>query len=462
MYQPENRAGTINVLVSRRIKSSISGLLLLKHLPNGCKSIDTDGHRGYGLGFEALRIGGQTFGSSGGIIRNMNPPFDESGYEDESMVTKEQVILGYQLVLEREPESVGVIEEKMKCGTTLDLLEELLKSDEFLQKNGGRKLNYGLSVKNKIIEICLGNNASLPGVDTAETLPDLLNTILSSETFLSRRHVFDGDRLWRFLGAPAMRVDVDVDDVSKNRLRSLVEGVWHHLGENDPYWSVMSDEQFRGELENEKLDLFYASGEIEARFLIKTLERNGIDRGSVDSVLEYGCGVGRVTNWLCKEFFDAEIVGVDISSAHLKRAERRIEVVDKLNNFKPYHIANLAALDNLPKFHVGYSRIVLQHNPPPIIKSILDALLGSLKENGLLVLQIPVYAENYRFDCQEYIKTDGWCGRGEFEIHVLPQKNVHDSIEKYGCRLLEVFPDQSVGKSDWLSLFFVIQKRCAE
>lgn len=51
------------------------------------------------------------------------------------MVTIEQVIWAFRLLLEREPESYKVIVEKMKCHSLDSLIQEFLKSEEFQEKH---------------------------------------------------------------------------------------------------------------------------------------------------------------------------------------------------------------------------------------------------------------------------------------------------------------------------------------
>jgi hypothetical protein len=51
------------------------------------------------------------------------------------MVSREQVIELYRLILDREPESDGVVNEKRKATSAAKVAAEMLKSDEFFTKN---------------------------------------------------------------------------------------------------------------------------------------------------------------------------------------------------------------------------------------------------------------------------------------------------------------------------------------
>lgn len=58
------------------------------------------------------------------------------------MVSREQVIELYQLILDREPESEAVVNEKRNAPSALNLAVEMLKSEEFFTKNRERLKIY--------------------------------------------------------------------------------------------------------------------------------------------------------------------------------------------------------------------------------------------------------------------------------------------------------------------------------
>lgn len=51
------------------------------------------------------------------------------------MIDREEVVWGYKLLLEREPESEIVIREKLKCGSSRALVDEIICSGEFREKH---------------------------------------------------------------------------------------------------------------------------------------------------------------------------------------------------------------------------------------------------------------------------------------------------------------------------------------
>lgn len=51
------------------------------------------------------------------------------------MISKEQVVLLYRRILDRDPESEAVIQEKRLSANSADVAIEMLMSEEFLKKN---------------------------------------------------------------------------------------------------------------------------------------------------------------------------------------------------------------------------------------------------------------------------------------------------------------------------------------
>jgi hypothetical protein len=109
-------------------------------------------------------------------------------------------------------------------------------------------------------------------------------------------------------------------------------------------------------------------------------------------------------------------------------------------------------------FELWFSRIVLQHNPPPIAAMILRRALGLLAPGGLAVFQVPTHAIGYRFRVAEYV--NGLGQPGGIEMHVLPQPVVFDIVRDCACEPREVLEDFSAGPSgSWNSTTFVVRKR---
>jgi 2-polyprenyl-3-methyl-5-hydroxy-6-metoxy-1,4-benzoquinol methylase len=244
----------------------------------------------------------------------------------------------------------------------------------------------------------------------------------------------------------------DHDDLQ--RLFAHIQETWQHLGETEPHWSVLSTEQFsRTSIEQTK-GTFYASGKSSAEALFATLKRNGLDPAAFRTCLEYGCGVGRVTRWLAARF--DRVVAYDISQAHLESA--RAYLADHgVQNVQFHHVSQVEEMAQLPPVDVIYSVIVLQHNPPPIIRMIIGAFLRALNKGGVAYFQVPTYRTGYRFSLPEYLSQEGQ--RGHIEMHVLPQKHIFDLVAGEGARMVEILEDNWTGaRGGEVSNTFLIQR----
>ncbi len=164
-----------------------------------------------------------------------------------------------------------------------------------------------------------------------------------------------------------------------------LEGIWEAHARYDPLWAILSDPAKKNR--GWEIDRFFASGQREVRFLLRDLEVAGIDVLRRD-VLDFGCGIGRLTQALSLHF--EHVVGVDISPT-------MIELAEELNSSgpNPHRVRfirnpsdDLAVLST-EAYDFVYTNIVLQHIPPALMKSYLREFLRVLRTGGVLVFQLP-------------------------------------------------------------------------
>jgi hypothetical protein len=94
------------------------------------------------------------------------------------------------------------------------------------------------------------------------------------------------------------------------------------------------------------------------------------------------------------------------------------------------------------KFDVAYSKIVLQHNPPPVMYELLRGLLSVINLGGVAYFQIPTYCISYNFSVDHYMKKDNL---HEMEMHFMPQNLLFKLIESSGCIVLDIREDDAIG-----------------
>lgn len=251
--------------------------------------------------------------------------------------------------------------------------------------------------------------------------------------------------------AGKLRID-EADDIQKNAIFEKTVSAWKKLGEEEPYWSVITHNQYKMEnMDSKCKEAFYKSGILKAQEIVRTLVRNGFVSEPKElkgcSIIEYGCGCGRVTMSLSDIF--GKVVAVDISPGNLGIAQSL-----ELDNTEFVMIEDMNDYPNLPMADVVYSYIVLQHNTPPVMEYILNSMLGRLKSGGVAIFQIPTYRRDYTFNVEEYMKR---VNHG-MEMHVFPQQKIFEIADENHCIPKECFPDNCTGLSD-CSMRFVFQKR---
>ncbi len=160
---------------------------------------------------------------------------------------------------------------------------------------------------------------------------------------------------------------------------------WELWGRYEPYFGVITDEKYKRAalVEQAYLD-FFDSGDLHVKFVMDFIQRTMITDFTPESVLDFGCGVGRTLIPFAR--LAKSVHGSDVSTTML--AEARINcdnhMVTNVNLFK--------TTDSLEEitgpYDLIHSFIVFQHIPIPRGLTILRNLIAFLKPNGVLALQI--------------------------------------------------------------------------
>jgi len=168
-------------------------------------------------------------------------------------------------------------------------------------------------------------------------------------------------------------------------LHSALAGVhtgWETLGAVDPLWAIRTDPSRRGGAWH--VDDLFETGEREVAFTMARLATLGVPRRR-SRALDFGCGVGRVTQALASEY--ALVVGVDVAASMIERAralDRSGGRVRYVQNTEP----DLGRFDDRD-FDLVYSKLVLQHMPPALGLAYLAELARLVGPGGALVVQVP-------------------------------------------------------------------------
>lgn len=241
---------------------------------------------------------------------------------------------------------------------------------------------------------------------------------------------------------PPMRVELTDDPAVLDALFAKTVAQWEHLGQTEPYWSVLTSDRYYIDTFHQSRDAFFATGEVEVQAFESTVARAGLSLPPNARCLELGCGVGRVTAALAKRFH--EVVAVDVSQPHLNIAKQELEKFQFANNINYQLLRQLKKIQTLGRFDVIYTKIVLQHNPPPVINYILKSMLNSLNPGGIALFQVPVYRAGYSFDINKYLNKEE---SEVMDMHFFSHTDLFELIQNSNCSIRELREDDAIGIS---------------
>lgn len=165
------------------------------------------------------------------------------------------------------------------------------------------------------------------------------------------------------------------------RVRNTDED-WRSIADHHPYYGVLAHERF---LEPQPDDLveFFASGEQDVAHFRAVIERQ-FGAFAPNSVLDFGCGVGRLTIPLAKVAGSA--TGVDIAEGMLALARQHTAEAS-------LHIDFVKDIPSGQQFDWVNTYIVLQHIPPARGYAIIAKLWAAVARGGMLSFHVTTYKD---------------------------------------------------------------------
>jgi SAM-dependent methyltransferase len=160
---------------------------------------------------------------------------------------------------------------------------------------------------------------------------------------------------------------------------------WEYFGANDPYWAVVTLDQFRrAKLDADARRKFFEIGEAQVAHVFEVIPTHLDPKFAPARALDFGCGVGRMVIPLAARC--ASVFGVDVSQSMLREArhncdERGIRNVTLLPSDD-----DLSAIGE--RFDLVNTFIVLQHIPCGRGSRILARLVELLDQGGVGVIHV--------------------------------------------------------------------------
>jgi ubiquinone/menaquinone biosynthesis C-methylase UbiE len=224
-------------------------------------------------------------------------------------------------------------------------------------------------------------------------------------------------------------------------MRSLQElqGNWEGLAQSDPLWAICTDPGKR----NRRWDReeFFATGRREVATVLKSVAECGVKIDHHLPALDFGCGVGRLTQALSAHF--PECWGVDISPTMVRLA-REFSQDRPQCRFLLNHGDRLEELAN-NYFGFIYSSIVLQHIAPEYSRRYIAELIRVLRPGGVLVFQLPdklragpLKIARARLALRTRLRSLLGGRPYAIEMHCVREAEVRRIVEQSGARVVDV------------------------
>jgi 2-polyprenyl-3-methyl-5-hydroxy-6-metoxy-1,4-benzoquinol methylase len=155
---------------------------------------------------------------------------------------------------------------------------------------------------------------------------------------------------------------------------------WDKLGQEDAMWAILTDPNKKGR--KWTAEEFFASGEQQIDSTLKSLADKGI-RINFGTALDFGCGVGRLSQALARHF--SEVHGVDIAPSMIEQARQFNRYPDKVT----YHVNSSSDLKRFPdqKFDFICTYIVLQHIQGNFVLQYVREFVRTLRPGGVATFQ---------------------------------------------------------------------------
>jgi SAM-dependent methyltransferase len=222
---------------------------------------------------------------------------------------------------------------------------------------------------------------------------------------------------------------------------------WDELGATDPLWAILTVPEYKGNRWD--VEEFFRSGQVAVAEL---LGRIGGQLGlpvQHRRALDFGCGVGRLTQALADHFDDAH--GVDIAPSMIESARRSNRAGERCT----YHLNERDDLEIFEDAHFDFvlSEIVLQHMRPQYALRYIGEFVRVLSPGGLLIFQAPYESVNPTSAPGPWDPNAG----PRIDMFATPLADVVATVGQAGGRLLRV-EETEISGPEWRSYRYAVTR----
>lgn len=334
----------------------------------------------------------------------------------DAILSEQAVQDAFRLILGRLPESPEVLAFHRRARSEAALRRTLISSREFAAQY-----------------------AEISATKLAQAEPSAEALAADEAKHPDERPGTSGLKLARGILPEMGPVETEIAGEAAAALWARVSRSWQAMGETAAHWSVLTHDLFKPEAFEANRQTFEGTAEVEGLLMDGALERIASPDPKTLRAIEIGCGVGRATRALARRF--GHVTGLDISASHLAVAERELAAAGH-ENVTLRRMTRVEDYGDLGSYDAIYSRLVLQHNPPPVQAAILAQVFAGLAPGGIALFQVVTYGRHYSYSVAEDLARQG----NGMEMHVLPQGEVFRLMAEGGLVPLEVQEDFAAGR----------------
>ena len=234
---------------------------------------------------------------------------------------------------------------------------------------------------------------------------------------------------------------------------------WDLFASRDPLWAILT----HPDRTNSRWDIreFFETGVWEignSLEQVQALHPNLRKRRALD----FGCGVGRLTQPLAQHF--EQVYGVDISASMIRQAND----YNKYGSRCQYVVNRKDDLRIFPDEHFDfiYSNITLQHMPPRYSRRYIAEFVRVLAPDGALLFQIPSRARDtgttmigrasrtfyYRFLWDILHPSTPYMG-----MYGVPKHEVVRLVARHGGQAIHIAPDPAA-EPEWEGYRYLVTR----
>jgi len=233
---------------------------------------------------------------------------------------------------------------------------------------------------------------------------------------------------------------------------------WEHWARTDPMWAVCTEADKRNN--QWRAEEFFASGREEIDQLMAHLAQLGreVPRGAA---LDFGCGVGRLTQALARHF--DQCTGVDISARMIELAQQHNAHGDRCRyeHNQHEHLGQFAD----QTFDFIYCSRVLQHMEPTYSLTYIREFVRLLRPGGLLVFQLPSGQHGYKKMLKallpaavvNLLRRLVYGSTAVMEMYTVPEPVVLQTVGASGAQVVHTRYNQAAGP-DYVSPEYLVAR----